>query len=105
MGVPRRSRTSLALGLFVLCASTTQACAEPKTCADKVERRFRQIDRDLSKNRDVSEQTIEEGLDDQRVVEALWDTIDDVLPVYESGGSYSSALAKAAKRNCERQGL
>ncbi len=90
----------LASGLLGL-----QACGGPKTCQDIVEKRFREIDRDLSRDKDLTEDDIVSGIDDPKIVEALWDTIDDVLPVYESGESYSSALEKAAKRNCTRQGL
>jgi hypothetical protein len=90
----------LASGLLGL-----QACGGPKTCQDIVEKRFREIDRDLSRNKDLSEDDIVSGIDDSKIVDALWDTIDDVLPGYESGKSYSQALELAAKRQCSRRGL
>lgn len=104
-GLWKWQRILLAIAIVASFGLTTQFFSTPRTCADKVEKRFRGIDRDLSRDLEVTERSMKAGLDDPRVVTALLDTIDDILPVYEAGGSYSKALESAAEKNCARQGL
>ena len=105
MGVTRQRQILLVTGAIAVYALTFRACSEPKTCSDIVERQFRKIDRNLSYGDNLSDADITSGIDDPRVVVALRRTIQDVMPVYESGESYSNALEDAARKNCSRNGL
>ena len=77
----------------------------PATCAEIIEGRFREMDRDLVYGREVSDESIVEGIDDPRIVDALWETFEEVMPFYGGDESYSRPLVRAAERNCERRGL
>ena len=101
----RPGRRALIVGLLLLSILSTQSCGGPKTCADMVEWRFRWIDRESSREKDLTVEKINSGIEDPRVIDALWQTIEDILPVYESGESYSEVLADAAQRNCSSEGL